>query len=71
MAIEINLFQAKSLVTVFGNDTEGTVEVSRENIGHSGPGLYVHYPDYPEEGSLFLYETEEDEGAAEDDKEQE
>ena len=53
MKIEFNLEMAKTLFYLFGNeDSEITVEYIKE--GHSGEGLYAHFTEYPEEGSIFL-----------------
>jgi hypothetical protein len=38
----------------FFEDEDGEVSVSYAENGHSGPGLYVHNLDYPDEGSCFL-----------------
>jgi len=51
--LEFTLEQARTLVKAFGGDDETTVAVI-EGDGHSGPGLYAHYPDCPGEGSVFL-----------------
>lgn len=48
-----NLSEAEDLVRFFGgDDAEITVGFSQE--GHSGPGLYAHFADYPDEGAIKL-----------------
>lgn len=51
---ELNLAQATELVKCFGGDKESVVVVQRCKSGHSGPGVYAHLEDYPDEGSHFL-----------------
>ena len=54
------LVQAKKLVKMFGGEDEPcSITVAECDEGHGGPGLYAHYTDYPEEGSIFLGPTEE------------
>lgn len=51
----LNLNQAKMLLEMFGGeDCEIALQVSA--VGHSGPGIYAHYADYPEDGSELLDE---------------
>ena len=50
--LDFTLAEAKELVKVFGNE-DGTITVT-ECDGHSGHGLYAHFEDMPEEGSVFL-----------------
>jgi len=55
--MDFTLKQAQALVEAFGGDEESNmtvVEVKDGQASHSGPGLYVHCTDYPEEGSTFL-----------------
>jgi hypothetical protein len=46
---------AQRLLAFFGND-EGEVTVARIEHGHSGPGLYAWFTEYPEEGSIPLFD---------------
>jgi len=49
--------QAKALLEFFGGDEETevtVVEVKEGELSHSGPGLYVYYTEYPEDGSFLL-----------------
>lgn len=51
------LEEAKDLVELFDGDTECEIAVSyatRTDKGHSGPGLYAYYVEYPDEGSFLL-----------------
>ena len=49
----LNLFQAQTLLEMFdGEDSLITVEES--DTGHSGPGVYAHFEEYPDEGAVFL-----------------
>ena len=49
----LNLHQAQTLLEMFdGEDSLVTVEESA--TGHSGPGIYAHFEEYPDEGSVFL-----------------
>lgn len=53
--MEFTLKQAQALVEFFGGDEECTMTVTVGGTeAHSGPGLYVHCTEYPEEGSMFL-----------------
>ncbi len=53
MSITLNLHQAQTIVEMFGGE-DSLVTVSEEEVGHSGPGLYAHSTEYPDEGSVFL-----------------
>ena len=35
-------------------EVPGDVAVDWCDTGHSGPGWYAHYTEYPDEGSVFL-----------------
>lgn len=52
--MNFTLEQAEELIETFGGDKETIVCVTFAKEGHSGEGLYAHYDDYPEEGSVFL-----------------
>ena len=52
--MKISFDQAKILVEEFGGDEDAIMELTESDHGHSGPGLYVHCADYPEEGATFL-----------------
>lgn len=59
--MEFTLKQAQALVEAFGGDEESIMTVTEVKDGqksHSGPGLYAHCTDYPEEGSIFLGKAE-------------
>ena len=54
--MRINIKQAKELVALFGEDEETVLNIQAaktDKDGHSGPGIYVGYDEYPEEGSHF------------------
>ena len=51
--IELNYSQAMQLANFFGGE-DSQVTLTEESEGHEGPGLYLHYTDYPEEGSIKL-----------------
>lgn len=53
MGVTLNLEQTRELLEFFG-DAEADMRVSRLEVGHSGPGVYVWLDDYPEEGSVRL-----------------
>lgn len=59
MSITLNFAQATRLLDAFGG-APAQMTVSAFSEGHSGPGLYVHCADYPEEGSTFLGEADAD-----------
>ena len=63
--VELTLAQAKAIVAMFGGDEEpeATITVRAGKIGHSGPGLYAWFTEYPDEGSFFL--PEQDDATAE------
>ena len=53
----VDFKQATDLLAMFGGEpAEITLEMCS---GHQGPGLYAHFTDYPEEGSVFLGLTDE------------
>lgn len=58
------LQHALALVLTFGGEANTELDVTFGSEGHSGPGLYVSFPDYPDEGSIFIGRVEEAEGAA-------
>lgn len=48
VAVTLNLNQAMQLLRMFGGED---AEISvKEMAGHSGPGLYAYFSEYPEEG---------------------
>lgn len=53
-----NLEQAKNLLDFFGGEDSEIVvtevDESNKDSYHSGYGLYAHFLEYPDEGSLFL-----------------
>lgn len=51
--IVINLSQAQQLVELFGDCSETDICLLSGD-GHSGPGVYAYYDEYPEEGSVLL-----------------
>jgi hypothetical protein len=56
--MRFNLEAAKGLLDFFGGEeSDITVE---ETDGHSGHGLYAYCTDYPDEGSLYLGNPEEE-----------
>lgn len=57
--IEFDLDAVQRLIGVFGGE-EGFVTVAQLESGHSGPGLYAWFSEYPEEGSFRLFEVESD-----------
>lgn len=59
MGVTLNYQQARLLLDAFG-EAPGLYTLT-ETSGHSGPGLYAHHPEYPEEGSIFLGVPGEDE----------
>lgn len=52
--LSFSLDQAKELVEQFGGDEDTEISVTEETEAHSGPGLYAHVTDYPDEGSTLL-----------------
>ena len=52
-SITLNLHQAQTIVEFFGGE-DSIVTVSQSEDGHSGPGLYAHSTEYPDDGSIFL-----------------
>lgn len=56
-AVELDFKQASELLELFGGEPTAYT-VSYETGGHSGPGIYAHVTEYPEEGSSYLGETE-------------
>jgi hypothetical protein len=54
--VTLNLHQTKALVGLFGDDLECDIQVIKVEEGHSGPGIYAVYDEYPEEGSIHLPE---------------
>ena len=47
--------QARDIVEAFGGDDDSIIQVTRVvEGGHSGPGLYCHEVEYPDEGSTYL-----------------
>lgn len=58
--IDINYNQAQELVRFFGGDS-GVVAITDEDNGHSGPGLYLHFSEYPDEGSHYIGDIEDPE----------
>lgn len=64
MSITLNRYQAQTIVDFFGGE-DSLVTVTECESGHSGPGLYVHSTEYPDDGSIFLGQ-EPDDGAEED-----
>jgi hypothetical protein len=58
MNIDFTLHQARQLADLWGGDEEpGTlITVAHCESGHSGPGLYAWFEEYPEEGSVKLNE---------------
>jgi len=50
--------QARDLFEAFGGDEETVITVTLVTNGHSGPGLYASFTDYPEEGGIFLGDEE-------------
>lgn len=50
--MELNLAQAKQLLELFGG-YDASITLT-EGDGHSGEGLYAHFTEYPEEGTVLL-----------------
>lgn len=59
MSITLNLAQATHLLNLFGGEP-GQMTVSAAAKGHSGPGLYAHCTEYPEEGATYLGSADAD-----------
>lgn len=55
--INVNRQQAEQLLQMFGGE-DASVVVEHVDDGHSGPGLYAWFEDYPDEGGMFLDGTE-------------
>lgn len=54
-ALRIDFKQATELLAMFGGEP---CEITLSVIdGHSGPGLYAHFTEYPEDGAQFLGAT--------------
>lgn len=58
MPIDFTLHQAHQLADMWGGDEEPDtlITVAHCEQGHSGPGLYAWFEEYPEEGSVKLDE---------------
>lgn len=55
MSITLTRAQALAFVDTFGGDDETTMTLSvGDDAAHSGPGIYAHSSEYPDEGSIFL-----------------
>ena len=52
--LTLNLHQAKELVSLFGDCDDTLVTIQECSEGHSGPGIYAYFDEYPEEGSAIL-----------------
>lgn len=65
-ALDLTLTQAEAqnIAAFLGDDAESEAEAVRLLIGdgHSGYGLYVAHPDYPEEGALLVKRLPEPRG---------
>lgn len=49
----LTLAQAEFICDMFDEDPDTEIMIE-ETTGHSGPGLYAWYTDYPDEGSIFI-----------------
>jgi len=49
----INLTQANELLEMFGGENS-EISLCYVDNGHSGPGIYAWYTEYPDEGSQLL-----------------
>ena len=48
--------QVKTILEMMEGDSakDEEITISSENRGHSGAGVYAHYTEYPDEGSVFI-----------------
>ena len=56
--------QVRDLLEMFGGEKEASITVTKLDCGNAGPGLYASYTEYPEEGSIYLGECEEEADSA-------
>lgn len=49
----LNLHQAQTLLEMFDGE-DSLITIQESDTGHSGPGIYAHFEEYPDEGSTFL-----------------
>jgi len=52
--MRFTLAQAQALVDAFGGENEVLTVTQGTHGSHSGPGLYAHDEEYPDEGAHFL-----------------